>query len=51
MSNSAIYRHQNGTSIIYADGHAKWHNGRQIYAGDDWSDGFHAPEGVIPREY
>jgi len=49
---ASIYRHQNGTSIIYCDGHTKWHNGRQIYAGDDWEDGgFHAPEGVIPREY
>jgi prepilin-type N-terminal cleavage/methylation domain-containing protein/prepilin-type processing-associated H-X9-DG protein len=49
--NAAVYRHQMGTNIIYCDGHAKWRNGTQIYAGDDWEDGFHAPEGNIPRQY
>jgi prepilin-type N-terminal cleavage/methylation domain-containing protein/prepilin-type processing-associated H-X9-DG protein len=48
---SNIYRHQMGSNIIFGDGHAKFKNGRQIFAGDDWEDGFHAPEGNIPREY
>jgi len=51
MQQASVYRHQMGTNICYADGHAKWKNGRQVYAGDDWSDGVHAPEGIIVREY
>ncbi len=47
----SVYRHQHGTNISYADGHSKFRNGDQVYAGDDWSDMFHAPEGIIPREY
>jgi prepilin-type N-terminal cleavage/methylation domain-containing protein len=51
IPNPQIYRHQMGSVIVYGDGHAKFKNGRQIFAGDDWADGFHAPEGNIPREY
>jgi len=46
-----VYRHQRGTNITYGDGHSKWRQGRQIYSGDDWDDRFHAPEGIIPRDY
>ena len=31
--NSAVYRHQMGTNIIFCDGHAKWRNGNQVYGG------------------
>jgi prepilin-type N-terminal cleavage/methylation domain-containing protein/prepilin-type processing-associated H-X9-DG protein len=47
----SVYRHQKGTNIIFCDGHAKWKNGTQIYAGDDWSDQMHAPDGIIVRQY
>lgn len=45
------HRHQMGSNITFADGHAKWRRGSQVESGDDWQDGRHAPEGVIPREY
>lgn len=49
-------RHQGGQNITYADGHAKWRRGEQIYSGEDWMDdanktGFRAPEGLFKREY
>jgi prepilin-type processing-associated H-X9-DG protein len=46
-----VKRHQGGQNITYADGHAKWRRGEQIYAGEDWEDGFKAPEGLFVREY
>lgn len=49
--NSAIYRHQMGSNLTFADGHAKFKNGNQIFSGDDWQDQRHAPDGVIVREY
>ncbi len=48
---ASIYRHQMGTNIVYADGHAKWRHGKSITSGDDWQDMRRAPEGIIPREY
>ncbi len=51
LNQGNIYRHQLGSNVVFADGHAKFRNGKQITCGDDWSDGFHAPEGVLPREY
>jgi prepilin-type processing-associated H-X9-DG protein len=38
LTNSAIYRHQGGSNIAFADGHAKWHIGSQIWSGDGWED-------------
>jgi len=49
--NSAVYRHQMGTNIIYCDGHAKWRNGNNIYSGNDFYDLTHAPEGIVTRQY
>lgn len=48
---SNIYRHQQGSNISYADGHAKFRNGNMITSGDDWTDMRHATEGIAPREY
>jgi prepilin-type N-terminal cleavage/methylation domain-containing protein/prepilin-type processing-associated H-X9-DG protein len=47
----SIYRHQNGTNILYADGHAKWRHGRQVTSGEDWQDLRRAPEGIFLRPY
>jgi len=44
-------RHQLGSSIVYADGHAKWRSGLSITSGEDWMDGRRAPEGLFLREY
>src|SRR5262249_10515321 len=55
LSNSAIYRHQLGQNITFADGHSKFRNGKQITSGDDFLDnmptGKHAPEGLFVRDY
>jgi prepilin-type N-terminal cleavage/methylation domain-containing protein/prepilin-type processing-associated H-X9-DG protein len=55
LNNTGIYRHQMGTNIIFADGHAKWRRGSQITSGDDFYDimppGQHASEGIVLREY
>jgi prepilin-type N-terminal cleavage/methylation domain-containing protein/prepilin-type processing-associated H-X9-DG protein len=45
------FRHQGGQNITYADGHAKWRRGVAITSGEDWMDGYRAPEGLFPREY
>jgi len=44
-------RHQLGSVITFADGHSKWRNGHSITSGEDWMDGFRAPEGLFIREY
>jgi prepilin-type N-terminal cleavage/methylation domain-containing protein/prepilin-type processing-associated H-X9-DG protein len=46
-----VFRHQSGQNITFADGHSKYRKGRQITSGEDWMDGFHAPEGLFVREY
>jgi len=52
LNNSAIYRHQMGSVINYADGHAKWKHGRQIMSGNAAYDGNQAStEGICIREY
>ncbi len=51
LTNSAIFRHQGGENIVYADGHSKFRQQGQIWAGDDSTDGRHAPEGAFIREY
>ncbi len=51
MNNAGVYRHQMGENISFADGHSKFRMGRSITSGDDWADTYHAPEGVIPRQY
>lgn len=51
ISQPSIYRHQMGSTIVFGDGHAKFRIGRQIYSGDDWEDGLHAPDGIEVREY
>jgi len=59
VHNSSIYRHQGGSNITFADGHAKFKNGGQIWSGDDGEDQIkaadgtllHSPDGVIRREY
>jgi prepilin-type N-terminal cleavage/methylation domain-containing protein/prepilin-type processing-associated H-X9-DG protein len=45
------HRHQSGGVIVYADGHAKWRQGRQITSGEDWMYGRRAPEGIFLRDY
>jgi hypothetical protein len=47
FNNSAIYRHQMGSTLVYCDGHAKWHNRSQIWSGDPYEDGFDSPEGSL----
>jgi prepilin-type N-terminal cleavage/methylation domain-containing protein/prepilin-type processing-associated H-X9-DG protein len=47
----SVYRHQQGSNIVFADGHAKWRNGMQITSGDNFYDGERAKEGIVPREY
>ena len=42
-----VARHQGGSNIIYADGHAKWQHGNRIFGGDR---AIH-PEGIVPRSY
>jgi len=44
-------RHQLGSVITYADGHSKWRSGQQITSGEDWQDGYRAPEGLFIRDY
>jgi len=48
--NPAIYRHQMGSNLAYCDGHAKFHNGNQIWSGDGWEDAMNpawdSPEGA-----
>jgi len=51
VKQSSIFRHQMGSNITYADGHAKWKNGNQIFSCDDVVDRQHAKEGIWPREY
>lgn len=48
---SSVYRHQNGSNIVYADGHAKWAHGDRITSGDNFYDGGKAQEGIVPRDY
>jgi len=48
---SGVYRHQMGSNIVYADGHAKWRHGNQITSGDNSYDLRKAPEGIVPRDY
>jgi len=52
------YRHQMGTNITYADGHAKWKNGDQIFSGAPFFDTPQeqatpviSPEGLCNRDY
>jgi prepilin-type N-terminal cleavage/methylation domain-containing protein/prepilin-type processing-associated H-X9-DG protein len=51
VRNNSIYRHQGGSNITFADGHAKFKNGGQVFSGDDGEDLRHAPDGVMLREY
>jgi prepilin-type N-terminal cleavage/methylation domain-containing protein/prepilin-type processing-associated H-X9-DG protein len=44
-------RHQLGSSLVFADGHAKWRSGHSITSGEDWMDLRRAPEGLFIREY
>jgi prepilin-type processing-associated H-X9-DG protein len=47
-----VHRHQGGTNLTYADGHAKFKKGRQITSGvDAYDGGRRAPEGLELREY
>jgi prepilin-type N-terminal cleavage/methylation domain-containing protein len=46
-----VHRHQMGSCISFADGHSKWRNGMQVTSGEDWMDGFRAPEGLFVRDY
>jgi prepilin-type N-terminal cleavage/methylation domain-containing protein len=52
MQNDAIYRHQRGENLTYADGHAKFRHGNQIFSGNPFDDnGVVSSEGLCPREY
>jgi len=51
LGDASIHRHQGGTNLTFADGHAKWRNGKAITSGEDWMDGRRATEGLFPREY
>jgi len=51
LNDASAHRHQQGANINYADGHAKWRNGKAIMSGEDWQDGRHAEEGICLREY
>lgn len=49
---TSVYRHTNGSNIVYVDGHARWGHGDRITSGDDWTDGGgRASEGIVPRDY
>jgi prepilin-type N-terminal cleavage/methylation domain-containing protein len=58
MQNSAIYRHQLGENLTFADGHAQFRHHNHIWSGDpaydstDWpGTPYVSPEGLCPREY
>lgn len=55
LQDSAIYRHQMGENLAFADGHAKWKRGLQIMSGNpsyDSANGTYvSPDGLCPREY
>jgi prepilin-type N-terminal cleavage/methylation domain-containing protein/prepilin-type processing-associated H-X9-DG protein len=46
-----VHRHQLGTNITFADGHAKWRGGHAVTSGEDWMDGRTATEGLFLRDY
>lgn len=46
-----VFRHQGGQNMTFADGHAKFRQGKAITSGNDWIDGKHASEGLELREY
>lgn len=46
-----VHRHQLGSNITFADGHAKWRPGHAITSGEDWMDGRRATEGLFVRDY
>jgi len=46
-----VKRHQGGSNITYADGHAKFRQGASITSGDDWVDLKKASEGLVARQY
>jgi len=48
----SVYRHQMGSNIVFAEGHAKWRNGKAIMSGDFGYDGRSvSAEGLCLREY
>lgn len=51
MQNPAVYRHQLGQNIIYAEGHVKWRRGASIYSGNSDYDQTVSSEGLCAREY
>ncbi len=51
FNNPGIRRHQMGTNLAYADGHAKFRQSNQIYAGDPYYDGIVSTEGASLNSY
>lgn len=50
LNSSGVYRHLGGSNIAYADGHAKFKHGSQIWSGDGWEDAnnraWNSPDGA-----
>jgi prepilin-type N-terminal cleavage/methylation domain-containing protein len=52
MQNPAIYRHQMGENVIYAEGHVKFRRNTALFSGNPYDDnGLVSSEGICPREY
>jgi prepilin-type N-terminal cleavage/methylation domain-containing protein len=51
MQNPAVYRHQLGENIIFAEGHAKWRRGNSITSGNNYYDQIVSSEGLCVRDY
>jgi len=57
LQNTAIFRHQLGENLTFADGHAQFRHHNHIWSGDpaydspDPANPFASPEGLCPREY
>jgi prepilin-type N-terminal cleavage/methylation domain-containing protein/prepilin-type processing-associated H-X9-DG protein len=52
LAEDRIYRHNRGSLIVFADGHAGWRNADRIFSGDKaWDWGIEAKEGALVKEY
>lgn len=51
VKNAAVFRHNGGQNVTFADGHSKYRQYGQIASGNDWIDGMHANEGTELRDY
>jgi prepilin-type processing-associated H-X9-DG protein len=52
VAEERVHRHNRGSLIVFADGHAAWRPADRIYGGSPALDnGFTSPEGMLVRQY